>query len=262
VDSAEAEFERELAAVDRDLSLFAQYFYAYQATHYLASKDSALLATMNWQPLYWNTSLGALQEASFSTLGRIFDQDSRSHSVHRLFMLAQQSKAIFGLDALRERKIEGSDTAHEWIDEYMAGCYTPTAADWARLTRHLNKCSEVFVAKYRPLRHKVYAHRDRLEKAELEGLFSATSYRELEKLLASICALYDALWNLYHNGRKPVLRLRRYSLIEMIERPGVTEPCRLVGEMAALETKSVLAEYTLGRTAGPSNKRIERTPQG
>ncbi len=137
----------------------------------------------------------------------------------------------------------------------MAGWHEPTAADWTKLTRYLAKWSDVFVTKYRPLRHKVYAHRDRLEQAELESLFSATSYRELEKLIASMCALYEALWGLYHNGRKPVLRPRRHSLVEMIERPGAAKPCRVEGEMAVLEAKSVLAEYKLGRTARPSNKR-------
>ncbi len=245
---AEKEFERELAAVDRDIGLFAQYFYGYQATHYLASKDPKLIRTMNWQAMYWNTHLGALQEAAFSTLGRIFDTDSRSHSIHRLLLLARQNESIFDLDALRARKLASSEDASEWIDEYLASCHKPTAADWTKLSKYLDKWYAVFVIRYRPLRHKVYAHRDRLDSTALEELFSATSYRELEKLIAATAALHDAISGLYYNGHKPVLRIRRHSLIEMIERPGASRPCRSEGEMVAVQTRSVLDEYKRGRT--------------
>ena len=85
----EAEFERELAAFDRDVTLAIQYLYAFQATHYVASKNERVLMAMNWHALYWNTSLGAMQEAIFAALGRIFDKDERSHSVHRLLELAR-----------------------------------------------------------------------------------------------------------------------------------------------------------------------------
>jgi hypothetical protein len=55
--------------------------------------------------------------------------------------------------------------------------------------------------------------------AEAALLFSKGSNRELQQLFIFLGSLYDALWQLFYNGRKPVLRPLRYSVKQMRKMP-------------------------------------------
>lgn len=166
--------------------------------------------------------------------------------MHRLLRLASGNPDVFSLEALRQRKRGDANEDPEWLDDYMQDRYVPTDADWTRLAKHLDRWTAVFQEKYRPLRHKVYAHRDRLEKSELEKMFAATSYRELEKLLVFLDAFQWALRELFNNGRKPVLRPQRYSVVQMIDRPG-TAKSGSTAQVMAHDTQQALARIPNAR---------------
>lgn len=50
------------------------------------------------------------------------------------------------------------------------------------------------------------------DRTEIEELFKRTNVRELQRLFSTLGSFYHALWQLFHNGHKPVLRPRRYSV--------------------------------------------------
>src|SRR5262245_27650057 len=74
--NAEKEFERELAVFRTEADAAAQFFYAWLAIHAAAADDQEIVRLLNGAALFWNTNLGALQTATFVTLGRIFDNNS------------------------------------------------------------------------------------------------------------------------------------------------------------------------------------------
>lgn len=252
------EFERELEALEKDVKLVAQYFYSYQTIHFLAAQDERLLRAMKYNALYWNTSLAALQEATFSALGRVFDKNDGSHSVFSVLECALKNKDLFTLEALRARKMCNLHNAAEWIDGFMANAVEPQQADWRRLEGHVNKWFAIFKGKYRPLRHKVYAHADRVSKDELDAMFVATNYRELEKMVAFLVSYHHALWDLYHNGSRPVLTRLRYSVVQMLKHPGTVKSWRTVGEITAIETREVLERLTKRDRRPLSTARIDQ----
>ena len=205
ITSPEVRFEQELEVFRTEAEAAAQFFYAYLTVHAVAGDHKAVYRLLNTAPLFWNTSLGALQTAAFIALGRVFDQDS-THNLDRLLRIAQDNPSIFSKAALGVRK-HGSNTAPpEWLAEYLLDAYVPTATDFRRLRAHVKKYRKIYEAKYRDLRHKLFAHREVSSRADIDALFAKTNIRELQKMLAFLGALYMTLWELFVNGRKPVLR--------------------------------------------------------
>jgi len=243
VQEVEQRFETELEAFRVDGESAAQFFYAFQTIHYRASSDASLTRLLDRTPMYWNTSLGALREAAFTSLGRVFDSDGRTHNIHRLLKIGQQHNEIFTAAALEARKRTASANASDWIDEFMSDIHEPTAEDWRRLRKHVAKWENVYRRNYRDIRHKVYAHRQRITELETQQLFAKTSYDELEQLFGFLDALYEALWRLYHNGQKPHIKYKRRSLLEMLSQKRQTSRGAAAGELIAADTDQFLRTY-------------------
>jgi len=216
--NAEQEFERELEVFRTEAEGAAQFFYAWLAVHAAAGDDKDIHRLLNTAPLFWNTALGALQSATFVTLGRIFDSDS-AHNLSRLLRMAQDHPQIFSKTALGRRKQGTSATPPSWLNDYLRDAYVPKVGDFRRLRAHVGKRRKTYEDKYRDLRHKIFAHKGTSDPAVITALFAKTNIRELQRMLVFLGSLYEALWQLFMNGRKPSLRPRRYSVRSMRERP-------------------------------------------
>lgn len=229
--SLDEQFERELEIFRTEAETAAQFFYAFLTIHASAGADKAVFRLLNTAPLFWNTILGGLQTAAFVALGRIFDSDS-THNLARLLRLAQDNPQIFSKAALARRKQGTSATPPPWLNDYLKSAYVPEAADFRRLRGHFSKHRKTYLEKYQPLRHQVFAHRGLSNGADVSALFARTNIREMQRMLIFLMSIYDALWQLFVNGNRPVLRPRRYSVNRMLERqrPGNSVHERLVGE--------------------------------
>ena len=53
----------------------------------------------------------------------------------------------------------------------------------------------------------------------MDALFAKTNVRELQRLCVFFQRLHEALWQLYNNGRKPVLQPMRHSVKRMRDLP-------------------------------------------
>lgn len=218
--SAAADFERELEIFRTEAEAATQFLYAYLAIHEVAGRHRPVRDVLNSAALFWNTNLGALQTSTFIALGRVFDQQAKSkHNIDRLLRIAQDNPEIFTKAALGIRKQGQSSNAPDWLDEYLKTAYEPTAKDFRRLRGLVKKNRKIYEAKYRDIRHKWFAHKEIADSAEIGELFAKTNIRELQRLVTFLGSLYDALWELFFNGYKPVLRQRRYSVKAMRKRP-------------------------------------------
>jgi hypothetical protein len=228
--SPETEFTRELDVFYAQVQSAIQFFYSWLTVLTVASDDKRVYQFLNQRWLFWNTVLGALQTASFIALGRIFDQDPSTHNIDRLLRIARTNLTIFSKEALAERKRRTSPNADKWLTEYLCRVYVPTADDFRRLSRHVDARRKVYENNYRPLRHKLFAHKQLLDPADIKALFAKTKIRELQQLLIFLSRLYDALWELLHNGWKPNLRAARYSVKAIREQPSPEHRSRAVQE--------------------------------
>lgn len=185
--------------------------------HDAAAGHKPVLQLLNQWPLFWNTSLAALQTAAFIVLGRIFDQNS-PHNLDRLLRIAQDNPRIFSKVSLGRRKQGKNSEPPAWLGDYLRGAYEPKPKDFRRIRTYVHKWRRIYEKNYRDLRHKVFAHKV-ANRAETEALFGKANIRELQRMFVFLNSLYGALWELFVNGGKPVLRPLRYSLKRMKDLP-------------------------------------------
>lgn len=235
--SKASEFKRELEIFRTESDAAVQFFYAWQTVNAVASSDRSVYCALNKAPLFWNTSLGALQAATLVTLGRVFDPDTANHSVTRLLSIAHRNIGIFSKEALAERKREFSTNAAEWLEEYLKTVYVPTVDDFRKLKRYVAVRRRIYEENYRPLRHKLFAHRGTTERTEIAALFAKTNIRELQQLLVFLRRLHETLWQLFNNGNKPTLRPARYSVNRMREEPSPADRQTQLQERLTHETE-------------------------
>jgi hypothetical protein len=215
---AEDIFANELEVLRQEAEVAIQFFYSYLSIYAVAGEQKEVHRLLNTAPLFWNTTLGALQTSTFIALGRVFDQKS-IHNIDRLIKIAQSNMNIFSKESLEGRKRRGSKNADEWIDEYLLDVYVPNAEDFRRIRRHIAKRRKIYENNYRDIRHKIFAHKAISDKKEEHMLFGKTNIREMQKLLIFLRRLHEALWQLFNNGRKPTLRPARYSVKRIREKP-------------------------------------------
>lgn len=235
----EARFDTELEIFRTEAQAATQFFYAYIGVHMVARAHKSVHRMLNDAPVFWNTILGGLQAATFVALGRIFDQKS-SHNLDQLLRMAQRDRQIFSKASLGKRKQAESKNAYAWLNGYLLRAHEPTARDFRRLRSHVRKWRKVYEKNYQPLRHQVYAHKELAERQAISSLFAKTNIRELQRLLVFLGSLYQAMWELFNNGRKPVLRPQRYSIRRMRALPSPPGRRRNVQELIALESERFL----------------------
>jgi len=234
--SPAAQFKDELEVFRKDVETALQFLYGYLTVHAVARDTKAVYQSINDSLLFWNTNLGALQTSAFIALGRIFDQDS-THNVDRLLRAAQDHRDIFSKQALRLRKQEGARLTSAEVDQYVKTAGAATATDVRRWKSQVKSLRKIYEARYRTLRHEVFAHN---EVADASTLFAQTNIRELQRLLLKLRALYEELWQLFFNGRKRRYRIGRYSIHMMRTRPSPKMNGRPVHERMVYETERLL----------------------
>jgi len=62
------------------------------------------------------------------------------------------------------------------------------------------------------VRQRWFAHVGVANRAETSTSWSKGTHRELQRLFMFMASLHKALWQLFYNGRKPVLRPVRYAM--------------------------------------------------
>lgn len=241
--SPEARFERELEQLRHDSNAAIQFLYVWISFHACAGINAKIRRGINLTPLFWNTSLGALQTSLFIALGRIFDRNPKSHSLDRLLREAIQHSTIFSKTALAKRKAKQSPGA-TWINDYVKDAHIPSGTDFRRLQRYAKKKRTVYEKAYEKIRHKIFAHSGVVSRQKSDELFSKTNVHELQRLVLSLNELHEALWQLYINGRRPVFRRIVYTIAALRRRASKSDRhIPSVQESIVKEAFDVLALY-------------------
>lgn len=235
----EQKFINELEIFRSEAQAGAQLLYGYLSFNSVIRGSKQTLNAVNRTPLFWNTTMGAYQTSFFIVLGRIFDQNS-PHNIDRLLKVAQENIDVFTKESLEKRKRNESKNADEWIDEYLKSVYEPKAKDFRGLRKKVVEHRKLYINNYQDIRHKIYAHKEITDSEEVQKLFSKTNIRELQKVFVFVNALYEALWQLFYNGRKPVLRRMRYSVKNMRRTKKPEWQSRTVQERIVAEVEDCL----------------------
>jgi len=196
----EARFEYELEVFRRESDEAVQHLYAYLTMHAVAGDSKEVRGLYNAGPLFWMTTLRALQTSAFIVLGRIFSQDSE-HNLDALLGIAEKDREIFSKNSLARRKSEipGLD-----VDKYVRDAYEPTADDFRGFRRQVKECRRIYEANYRAVRNQIFAHAEVSKPDDVHALFAKTNIQELEVLVTDLVTLHSRLQNLLQNGVRPI----------------------------------------------------------
>lgn len=256
--SPEERFVRELEHLRRDSDAAAQFLYAWLAFHAYARGSRPTIMAINRNALFWNTNLGALQTALFISLGRIFDKDPRSHCINRLLREASQNPKIFSKALLAARKRRQSPGA-SWVRSYVKEAYVPTTNDFRRLSRYVANKRKIYEKAYEDIRHKVFAHSGVGSSEKKDALFSRTQLGELQRLVLSLRAFHETMWQLYFNGSKPTIRVGKYSINSMNRDISKIPSNAPIEQRMFAETCGALGFYVAGAQQGtPGDARKRR----
>ena len=144
----------------------------------------------------------SLQSSFFITLGRLFDVDGDSFSVHAFLKCCIENIDQFGKEALRERKLrESSEKNPAWLDEYINNAYVPTENDFQRIRGETSKYQRQYEDIYRPIRNKVLAHREKATLENVAELFEKTNIGQIEGFVFHLVQVQGIVFQLLNNGR-------------------------------------------------------------
>lgn len=213
----DAEFKKNFDLMDREVLTAIESFYTYIGIHNYLASNKAIHETLNQNPSFWKITFHALENTFFITLGRIFDDDPKSHSIHKLVNICLQNPQLFSKESLAKRRI-GNGEKPEWLDNYLSGAFEPSASGIRIFKKEVSKLKRVYNSVYGDIRDKVIAHTEFNDPIQISQLFSRTQVGEIEKLLYGLYDLLHVLWELLNNGRKPEFGIQTYDYKERISR--------------------------------------------
>ncbi len=208
-------------------------------------KNKDFLAAVNQTPVLWNSTRHGWQCGYMIALGRAYDHTTQ-HNLGAVIEYFSNNLDIFSKRALADRKRAGSSNADEWLQDYLRDVYVPTEDDVKRIRTRANVYQGLYNKKYRPLRSKVFAHRVLANHDDVVKLYSVTKIVELQKLFVYLLKLYEMFWQLYMNGRRPVLSPIKYSLRSFMRNAEKWPTTSRVHEAVVAETKELLGLLNAG----------------
>lgn len=207
-------FLQRIEALARDARAAARYAYFGSSINFVANQNLALVPILDRDVGFWNTVLGAMQTASIVALGRIYDSRKDVLSADHLVKHATRYPGIFSRSALGARKTPG----------FAADAFEPKVADFSSLEDALDQHAALYESTAGPIRHKAFAHAGNITSQEMYELFQNVPPADYERLSVFSLSLHNALFELYYNGREPLMENITSDLATLVANPaGIRE---------------------------------------
>lgn len=159
---------------------------------------------------FWMIYESSLRTNLFIGIRRLYESRPGTFSFQQFIDECIKNLASFSSDALQLRKREGSRNADEWIDDYMKDVYVPSADDFKALAKLVRENSKNMKGAYTQAATKIYAHAIHLDYASMAAISDKLNFDEIEKEITSIWHAYEQVWQMFENGRKPLLTIVDY----------------------------------------------------
>jgi len=184
-----------------EINIACWSFYTWKNIHNIAAEDKKVHQALNGNALSWNIILYSLQSTFFITIGRLFDTDGRSFSVHTFLRKCIENVDQFSKDALRKRRIKGSEANKpSWLDEFIEKSYQPNKEDFLKLKDEVSKRQKQYESIYKPIRHKIFAHKDLKNIKCVDILFRKAKIGEIQDILYFLYQIKMIIRELLENG--------------------------------------------------------------
>jgi AbiU2 len=183
----------------------ARAFYVWKSIDKMA-RDDLIYQGINNQALVWNIIKHALQTTSLIVLGRIFEHDKRSLTIHTLLKKCITEVAQFGPNALRARKIRAShDVDMPWLDLYIANAQYPLEDDFIELQSAVEQFQERYTLIYQRIRNKSLAHIDIEEMNTIDEVYMQTDINDIQAIFERLYQISQVLHRWLYDGTRTEL---------------------------------------------------------
>ena len=132
-------------------------------------------------------------------IGRIFDKDKRSFSIHKLLDQVVACPDRFSKSALAEQKRRQPGFQEEWLDKYIKEAWAPSAAELHHFRDALAPSLTKYDAIYKCSRNKTVAHSD-MDRNAIRTYVYRSRYGDIEDILSVLNDLLDCLRQLWDNA--------------------------------------------------------------
>ncbi len=159
---------------------------------------------------FWMVFERSVQASMFIGLRRLFENENDTFNFQMMINLFRANIGEFSKSSLRQRKIEGSANASEWIDRYMDDAHEATEDDFCRLSRLAKSKNKQIKEISIKIASKVYAHAIHDDREISNELMSDLKISDVEDALNAIWHVYQQIWQMYENGRSPEMEIGKY----------------------------------------------------
>ena len=198
-----------LDSLRQEVETAIRVFYAYETMSKLLSEQQ-YVDLVNKNVYFWKIFLSSVQTKLFIALGRLYDDSNDAFSFHKFVKACRKNIKDFSYESLEKRKLEGSSTRPEWLDDYLRDAYFAKIEDIDALSRLARPFNKKMKGLYKEIRSKVFAHAIHTDVIVISNLFGGTNFKEIDGALTTLWSIYWQVWQLYHNGLHPTLKIEPY----------------------------------------------------
>ena len=135
------------------------------------------------------------------SLGRIFDDNKKSHGLCRMIKLAKKSNS-FAKVKLRERVISKSKIPSDKIEDFMKRTHELSTDDFSDIEEYSKVTKEKWDS-IKDIRNKIFAHQDMMDDYKKEAIFQKCEYIVFEEIIDRLLTIENIFCEAYKKGSKP-----------------------------------------------------------
>ncbi len=193
------EFSRHYTVLRNEVTEATHSYYTYKAINNFAAENELHLRRINAASDFWIITQRVLYSTFMLAIGRVFDRDERSFSIHKFLDQIVAHPERFSRIALAERKKRQLGFQEEWLDDYMKEVWEPNAAELHNFREALAPSRAKYDAIYKHLRHKTIAHSD-MDRDAIKVFVGRSRHGDIEDILYVLTDLLDCVRQLWDNG--------------------------------------------------------------
>jgi hypothetical protein len=208
IPAKDQKFEDALKIFEMQAGEATQFWYAASAMSEVANVSPATLNALNFTPTFWITARAAMEYQAIASVGKVFGPRKRNpYNIDSLFQVLSETLSVFSRESLIARRRRMSANAAEWLPQFMEHVHVPSSDDIRALQRVSRPHRRVYETQWKQVRDEHVAHSATVDSRSRWEMFQKTRIGDLEELIGFLNQLHAALWQMYYDGRRPILEV-------------------------------------------------------
>lgn len=168
------------------------------------------VSKINENAIFWLIYEKSIRMSLFIGIRRLYESKENTFNFYKFIEKCKDNIDGFSRESIRKRKISNSQNSHEWIDEYMSDVYEASVDDFNCLSKLVRENSKKMKGIYSDVASTIFAHAVHVDHPAIYDKMKDLDIKEIEAALNSIWHVYEQIWQIYENGRKPCIQIRPY----------------------------------------------------